>query len=96
MLPAYKIGKTRIKLAQILTEFCGVHVAPALLLQNYRDYRNGRNYGSANSWYYNGDQDHPFCGSGSSFTMVDFVRLVRKGWTISADMEDLILEETKE
>ena len=83
MRPTNQIGKTRIELAKILSDHFGVHVAPALLRQNYSDYRSGRNWGWAFSWYYDTlDHNHPLYEVGSGETMNDFIGYCKKGYGI--------------
>ena len=92
MLPANRIGKTRMELAAILSEYCGKYVPPAFLERNTADFRNGRNYGWAFSWYIDGlGADHPLSTYGSGITMTDFVKLYRRGWRITSYKEELFL-----
>lgn len=78
MLKSVQVGAIRIELAKILSKWCEVHVAPALLTRNY----GPRNFGCAYSWTYDGEKDHPLCGAGSSVTMTDFIKYIKKGYLI--------------
>ena len=78
MLKTHQIGQIRIRLATVLSDWCGDYVAPTLLLRNY----GPRNFGYAYSWFYNGERDHPLCGAGSSMTMTEFVGRVGEGRSI--------------
>lgn len=90
MIPSYKIGKTRIEVARILTKFCGQHVAPALLIKNVEDYRGGRNFGFAYSWFVDVGKGHPLCGVGCGHTMTEFVQLAKKpGLVLTQQGEEL-------
>ncbi len=75
MLKAYNIGKIRIDLAEILSSWCRDHVSPALLARNY----GSNNFGFAYAWWYDGDRDHCLYKVGSSVTMTNFVRYMKKG-----------------
>ena len=91
MLPSYKIGKTRIELAEILTKFCGVHVSPALLSKNVADYRGGRNYGYGYSWFVDADISHPLNNCGSTITMKEFLKYCKRGYRIELSKEELFV-----
>lgn len=87
MLKSVQVGAIRIELAKILSKWCGVHVAPALLIRNY----GPRNFGWAYSWTYDGEQDHPLCGGGSSVTMTDFIKYIKKGYIIALKNGELYI-----
>jgi hypothetical protein len=87
MRPSYKIGKTRIQIAEILSDYLGKYIAPALVEQNYGDYRNGRNLGFAYSWYL----DNPDIGCG--IPMKDFMKMYKSGnFNIIIRDEEVFLE----
>lgn len=92
MRKSYKIGRIRIELAKILTDYCGVYIAPALLTENRDDFWNSRNLGYAYSWFADVSIDHPLYDYGSALTMSEFVRLSRKGWKIKTAKRELFLE----
>jgi len=76
MLQSYKIGKTRIELAKILTEYLGFCIAPANIETNFQDSKSlTRWLGWACSWSVD-------VGDGSiisPYTMVEFVKQYRSG-----------------
>ncbi len=87
MLKSHQVGRIRIELAKVLSEFCGEHVAPALLCRNY----GPSDYGFSYSWDYNGEKTHPLCGVGSGMTMTDFVRYINAGYLIVLQRNELFL-----
>lgn len=89
MLKATQIGKIRIDLAEILSQWCGEHVAPTLLVRNY----GSRNFGYALSWDYGGERSHPLCGVGSGMTMTEFVKFVKQGYSIVLHEGELFIQK---